>query len=81
MYRFLFDFKNFLNDRPITALALALASYVGCFLALIVATQSFPDRATEWAAAILSLFTIWTIRTGIPIVQFLNTCLRGGPRR
>jgi len=80
MCRFLFDFDNFPNERSTSALLLALASYVLFLLALIVATGAFPDRATLWAVALLSLFTFWSVWTLRPIVRFLANRFRG-PRQ
>ncbi|WP_421701693.1 hypothetical protein [Aliiroseovarius sp.] len=80
MHRFLFDFENFLNDLPVTAILLAVAGYVCAFLAVIIATQSHPERATEWAVALLSVLTFWSVWTGIPIVRYLHKRFQG-PKR
>lgn len=80
MRRFPFDFNNFPNERPTSAFLLASAGCAHLFLALIVATASFPDRATHWAVALLSLFTFWAVWTVRPIVRFLANRFRG-PRQ
>ena len=80
MHRFFFSFEILRNNRPGAALLLVVAIYVGLFLALIIATLSFPERATEWAVVLLSAFTFWLVRTGIHLVRHLHKRFQG-PKR
>lgn len=72
MIKFILRYGDFLNARPKLTIFITICSYIGLIISMVLVRFLHIENANDMVHILIWIFTIWSVRTGFPIISFMN---------